>query len=236
MSGQKWCHLVGLLVVTSLLHAGPVAAAGRAQVLTDDELDATYAQGLFIVNISMNVNGIADRFDFGFAAEARIQVPDSSNGVLPSQARLDFLGGLASIATVPDVNGSKASAPGTSTAAVTFANGALAVSVESASSGSATAATSTGAAATRTGSGVGVTGAGATNTGSPTTAPAGNGMLVSFAGAGTGLGSSVVSISAVNVTVDTRINITLGQSLSGLGSAIRSMVQTQIRNALGARP
>jgi hypothetical protein len=237
MSRRKWCHLlVGLLVVSSVLHAGPAAAAGRAQVLTDDELDATYAQGLLIVNVSMNLNRIADRFDFGFAAETRIQVPDSPTGAPPSQARLDFLGGLVSIATAPDVNGSQATAPGASSAAVTSANGALAVFVESVSSGSTTASTSRGGATANTGSGVGATGAGATSTGPPTTAPAGSGVSVSFAGAGTGLGRSVVSISAVNVAVDTRVNITVGQSLGGLGSAIRSAVQTQIRSSLGARP
>lgn len=82
----------GVILSFFLLNSFPVSA-GWGQVLTDAELDAIYAQGLSIVDISFGFSNIAGRFDFSSRTTIKFPEIPSPNSV----ARIDFLGGLFSI-------------------------------------------------------------------------------------------------------------------------------------------
>jgi len=71
----------------------PTSARGRGRVLTDKELDATYAQGLSIVNISFGFKhgGGSFRFD----STTRINTPNTPS----AGATVGFLGGAVSVST-----------------------------------------------------------------------------------------------------------------------------------------
>lgn len=71
----------------------PISARGRGRVLTDEELDATYAQGLSIVRISFGFNhgGGSFRFD----STTRINTPNNPS----SGATVGFLGGAVSLSS-----------------------------------------------------------------------------------------------------------------------------------------
>jgi hypothetical protein len=71
----------------------PTSARGRGRVLTDKELDATYAQGLSIVNISFGFRhgGGSFRFD----STTRINTPNTPS----AGTTVGFLGGAVSVST-----------------------------------------------------------------------------------------------------------------------------------------
>lgn len=92
----------GLAFLAAIAALSPVhAAAGNAQLLTDAELDAVSAQGLFVVNLSFGFSRIAGRFDFGFTAQTTIETADVTGGGGVGHAEVGFLGGLLSISTTP---------------------------------------------------------------------------------------------------------------------------------------
>ena len=101
-----------LCVSLVLAHAAPAAAGGRARVLSDAELDATFAQGLVIVDVSLALKNLAGRFDFDFAARTAINVPDAPAAGSRPAASVDFLGGLLSVTT--DGHGSTSGATASS--------------------------------------------------------------------------------------------------------------------------
>jgi len=71
----------------------PISARGRARVLSDKELDATYAQGLSIVNISFGFKHGGGSFNFN--STTRINTPDTPS----AGATVGFLGGAVSVST-----------------------------------------------------------------------------------------------------------------------------------------
>ena len=81
----------------------PTSARGRARVLTDKELDATYAQGLSIVNISFGFKHGGGSFSFD--STTRINIPNNPS----AGTTVGFLGGAVSVST-----GSTALSNGTS--------------------------------------------------------------------------------------------------------------------------
>ena len=102
--------LVGGVVLSFfLLNSFPVSA-GWGQVLTDAELDAIYAQGLSIVDISFGFSNIAGRFDFSSKTTIKFPEIPSPNSV----AKIDFLGGLFSILADPPAPSNQASNQGSS--------------------------------------------------------------------------------------------------------------------------
>jgi len=112
------------------LQVAPVWAAGVARVLTDEELDQTYAGGSVVVRVSFSLPRIADRFDFNFASETTIRVPPGPGGA-DARATVDFLGGLISVGAGSDSSGP---ASGASNSAVAPGNGPLSWSVQAAGS------------------------------------------------------------------------------------------------------
>jgi hypothetical protein len=81
----------------------PTSARGRARVLSDKELDATYAQGLAIVNVSFGFRHGGGSFSFD--ATTRINTPNTAS----AGSTVGFLGGAVSVST-----GSNAVTNGTS--------------------------------------------------------------------------------------------------------------------------
>jgi hypothetical protein len=71
----------------------PTSARGRARVLSDKELDATYAQGLAIVNVSFGVRHGGGSFSFD--ATTRINTPNTAT----AGGTVGFLGGAVSVST-----------------------------------------------------------------------------------------------------------------------------------------
>jgi hypothetical protein len=71
----------------------PTSARGRARVLSDKELDATYAQGLAIVNVSFGVRHGGGSFSFD--ATTRINTPNTAS----AGSTVGFLGGAVSVST-----------------------------------------------------------------------------------------------------------------------------------------
>ncbi len=85
--------LVGGVILSFFLLNAPRVSAGWGQVLTDAELDAIYAQGLSIVDLSFGFSNIAGRFDFSSRTTIKFpEIPSPNSG-----AKVDFLGGLFSI-------------------------------------------------------------------------------------------------------------------------------------------
>lgn len=72
-------------------------ANGTARLLTDAELDATWAQGLVIVDVRVDLRDLAGRFDFAFASQTAIHVPDRPAAGMQPAAGVSFLGGLVSL-------------------------------------------------------------------------------------------------------------------------------------------
>lgn len=83
-----------LFLLFGLLQSLPVSALGRARVLTDAELDATYAQGLSIVRISFGFNHGGGSFNFNSITSVNTPSNSPSSG-----ATVGFLGGTVSVST-----------------------------------------------------------------------------------------------------------------------------------------
>ena len=91
--------------------ATPYAFAGWGEVLTDEELDAVYAQGLYIVDVSFDFSNNAGRFAFN--SQTTIELPEAPS--MGSGAEVDFFDGSFLISTNPTV-GSQGTAKPTSQA------------------------------------------------------------------------------------------------------------------------
>jgi hypothetical protein len=87
--------------------ATPCAFAGWGEVLTDEELDAVYAQGLYIVDVSFDFSNNAGRFAFN--SQTAIELPEGPN--LGSGAEVDFFDGSFLISTNPTVGSQGAAQP-----------------------------------------------------------------------------------------------------------------------------
>lgn len=98
--------LAGFLAALFSLLDAPRVLAGWGQELTDEEMDAIYAQGLSIIDISFG-NDL-----FNFSSTTKIRIPDIP---IPNVgAKIDFLGGLVSINADPPALPTPASNPGSS--------------------------------------------------------------------------------------------------------------------------
>jgi hypothetical protein len=95
----------------------PIAARGRGRVLTDKELDATYAQGLAIVNVSFGFKHPGGSFSFN--STTRINTPNTSS----AGSTVGLLGGSVSVSTGSNVvsNGA-ANTSGVNPPTVVFSN------------------------------------------------------------------------------------------------------------------
>lgn len=198
-----------LCVSLVVLHTVPAVAGGRARVLTDAELDATYAQGLVIVNVSLALKNVANRFNFDFDAQTAIRVPDTPAAGAQPATSVSFLGGLLSV-NADAGGGGTAPAPAAGSLSLGTA-GSVAFSVHS-GSGDAAASPAT------------VT--------APVATP---GAAITFgSGAGAGLGQ-IIGIVARDISVDTRVHLVVGGP-SVVRGVIRGSILRAIRGALGASP
>jgi hypothetical protein len=197
-----------LCVSLVVLHTVPAIAGGRARVLTDAELDATHAQGLVIVNVSLALKNVANRFNFDFDAQTAIRVPDTPAAGAQPATSVSFLGGLLSVNADAGRSGTPP-APAAGSLSLGTA-GSVAFSVHSGSGDAAA---------------------------SPPmlTAPVATGAAISFgSGAGAGLGQ-IIGIVARDVSVDTRVQLVVGGA-SVVRGAVRGSILRAIRGALGASP
>jgi hypothetical protein len=197
-----------LCVSLVVLHTGPAIAGGRARVLTDAELDATYAQGLVIVNVSLALKNVANRFNFDFDAQTAIRVPDTPAAGAQPATSVSFLGGLLSV-NADAGRGRTAPAPAAGSLSLGTA-GWVAFSVHPGSGGAAASPATVAPVATA-------------------------GAAITFgSGAGAGLGQ-IIGIVARDVSVDTRVQLVVGGSPVARG-AVRGSILRAIRGALGASP
>ncbi len=208
--------LVGGVVLSFfLLNSFPVSA-GWGQVLTDAELDAIYAQGLSIVDISFGFSNIAGRFDFSSRTTIKFPEIPSPNSV----ARIDFLGGLFSILADPPAPSSQAFSNNNSD------NGGPNPPSNQASNQGSSGLILPPIRATLSNPGEG--GSNPPGTETATSPPA---VTVTFGdGPGISTGGSILSITASGVDVNSVVNILIG--LDTIGN--RGSAYGVIRRALGA--
>lgn len=92
--GTRRRGLVPVIALTLVLPvAGEAMALGSGRVLQDAELDAVFARGSIVADVSLTVR-VADRFDLRFASATTIRPVDGAGA---GEARVDLLGGAVSV-------------------------------------------------------------------------------------------------------------------------------------------
>ena len=126
---RRWVDrslLAGSVLALTLLHHFFIIPiwAGRGRVLSDQELDATYAQGLSIARVSFGFRHGGGSFSFD--SVTRINTPDNAT----AGTTVGFLGGAVSLSTgsnaVPNGTSSTSGNPGSNvlfSGSITPANG-----------------------------------------------------------------------------------------------------------------
>ncbi|MFQ5657679.1 MAG: hypothetical protein ACE5G5_09080 [Candidatus Methylomirabilales bacterium] len=217
--------LIGGAVFSFFLLNAPRVSAGWGQVLTDAELDAIYAQGLSIVDISFG-KGLLN-----FSSRTKIEFPEIP--IPNAGAKIDFLGGLFSVLADPPAPSNQASNQGTSGLILPPIRARLSNPGGGGSNPAPSQASNQGTSGLNPPSGQTSPNPGGSGSNPSGTQPSNSPPVVTVTfgdGKGRGIGSSVLSITAKGVNVNSVVNIRFGRD----PISSRSTVQGVIRSAMGA--